>query len=144
MTVMCASPADPDPNAIVEQMRRQFPGWRIWIARGTWHARRAGNYRQSYEPGASVYALAAPIAALLHAALEQQADLELQEDRPDPERPPIDRARDVVAADLQDQFPGWNIGHDVFGWHATRRRDEKVIRAQSSPGLAALLPFVGD
>jgi hypothetical protein len=64
---------------------------------------------------------------------------------PDPAPPqPIDAARDVIAATVEGQFPGWDITHDLFGWRAIRRADQQVVRAQSSPALAALLPFYGD
>lgn len=55
------------------------------------------------------------------------------------ERSPVDRARDVIAARLETEFPGWKLAHGLYGWTATRPADGRVIQAESAPGLAALL-----
>lgn len=57
---------------------------------------------------------------------------------------PIDKARDVIALRIEAEFPGVKVGHDLYGWTATRNGRE-VCRSQSSPGLLALLPYyLGD
>ena len=54
-------------------------------------------------------------------------------------RNPVDRARDVIAARLEAEFPGWKLAHGLYGWTATRAADGRVIQADSAPGLAVLL-----
>jgi hypothetical protein len=56
-----------------------------------------------------------------------------------PGRSPIERARDVIAARLEAEHPSWKLAHGLYGWTATRAADGQVIRAESAPGLAALL-----
>jgi hypothetical protein len=62
------------------------------------------------------------------------------------ERELIDRARDVIAARITAEHPGWLAGHDLYGWHAHRLEDGHVVRATGPDGLRALIgaqpPFV--
>jgi hypothetical protein len=58
-------------------------------------------------------------------------------------RNPVDRARDVIAARLEGEFPGWKLAHGLYGWTATRAADGRVIRADSAPGLAVLVQIAG-
>jgi hypothetical protein len=55
------------------------------------------------------------------------------------ERAPIDRARDVIAARINDEYPGWIAGHDVYGWHAQRLDDGHEVRASGPDALRALI-----
>jgi hypothetical protein len=41
-----------DAATVAQQLSGQFPAWRIWKNRGTWHARRRGDFHQSCAPGA--------------------------------------------------------------------------------------------
>ncbi len=52
---------------------------------------------------------------------------------------PIDRARDVIAARISDEYPGWIAGHDLYGWHAQRLDDGHEVRATGPDGLRALI-----
>jgi hypothetical protein len=61
-----------DSATVAQQLSGQFPAWRIWKNRGIWHARRRGDFQQSYAPGAPLYALTAPDPELLRTALELQ------------------------------------------------------------------------
>jgi hypothetical protein len=54
-------------------------------------------------------------------------------------RSPIERARDIIAARLEDEFPGWKLAHGLYGWTATRAADGRVIQSESAPGLAVLM-----
>jgi hypothetical protein len=62
-----------------------------------------------------------------------------------PERPrePIDLARDELARRVEADFPGVTVTHGVFGWRAQDPSGTDLCRAQSEPGLRALLPFSG-
>lgn len=55
----------------------------------------------------------------------------------------MDRARDVIAARLEDRFPGWKLAHGLYGWTATRAADGTVIAADSAPALTVLLDIAG-
>jgi hypothetical protein len=55
------------------------------------------------------------------------------------ERQLIDRARDVIAARIADEHPGWQAGHDLYGWHAHRLGDGHTVRAPGPDGLRALI-----
>jgi len=55
------------------------------------------------------------------------------------ERDFMDRARDVIAARITAEHPGWQAGHDLFGWHACRLDDGHTVRATGSDGLRALI-----
>jgi|HubBroStandDraft_4_1064222.scaffolds.fasta_scaffold426542_2 hypothetical protein len=55
------------------------------------------------------------------------------------EREPIDRARDVIAGSIHDEYPGWIAGHDLYGWHAQRLDDGHEVRASGPDGLRALI-----
>lgn len=46
-------------------LKEMYPAWRIWPARGQWHARRRGDFHQDIEPGAPQYALRGPTPAAL-------------------------------------------------------------------------------
>lgn len=59
------------------------------------------------------------------------------------QRSPIERARDVIAARLEAEFPGWKLVHGLYGWTATRAADGRVIQSESAPGLAVLLQIAG-
>lgn len=56
------------------------------------------------------------------------------------DRSPIDRARDVLARRIESEFPGVTITRDVLGWRASRD-GVQFCRAQSEPGLRALIPY---
>jgi hypothetical protein len=51
----------------------------------------------------------------------------------------MSRARDVVAARITDEHPGWQAGHDVYGWHASRLDDGHTVRATGPDGLRAMI-----
>lgn len=55
------------------------------------------------------------------------------------ERELIDRARDVIAARITTEHPGWHAGHDLYGWHAQRLDDGHTVRASGPNGLRALI-----
>jgi hypothetical protein len=55
------------------------------------------------------------------------------------ERELIHRARDVIAARIAVEYPGWDIGHDLYGWHAERLDDGHLVRASGPDGLRALM-----
>jgi hypothetical protein len=55
------------------------------------------------------------------------------------DREPIDRARDVLAMRIEDDYPGITAGHDIRGWWAMRG-GRLICRAESEPGLRAILP----
>jgi anti-sigma regulatory factor (Ser/Thr protein kinase) len=48
-------------------------------------------------------------------------------------------ARDELARRAEAEHPGWAISHGLYGWTATRARDQRTERAGSLPGLAALI-----
>jgi hypothetical protein len=56
-------------------------------------------------------------------------------------REPIEIARDMLARALESEFPGVQISHGPYGWTASRDGVE-ICRAQSGPGLRALIPFM--
>jgi hypothetical protein len=59
-------------------------------------------------------------------------------------RPPIDRARDVLAAQIEAEWPGWAVSHGVMGWAAVWIDDPACrVRAESTPALKATLPKPG-
>jgi hypothetical protein len=55
------------------------------------------------------------------------------------DRAPIDRARDLIAARISDEHPGWIAGHGLYGWHARRLDDGREVRAAGPDGLRALI-----
>lgn len=55
------------------------------------------------------------------------------------ERELIDKARDVIAARITAEHPGWRAGHDLYGWHACRLDDGHIVRASGPNGLRALI-----
>jgi hypothetical protein len=62
------------------------------------------------------------------------------------ERDLTERAWDVLAGRISDEYPGWYVGHDTYGWHAERLADGHVVRAAGADGLRALIgaaPSVG-
>lgn len=62
---------------VLAETRRAYPGWHIWEApAGWWHARRRGNFREDYRPGAPIYAVHEDSLVLLRARLEQQEELD--------------------------------------------------------------------
>jgi hypothetical protein len=131
-----------------------FPRWLIWQDSTGWHAKRRGNYRQFRDQKNGVYALHSAHPIVLVLQLDEQDRIPPPDgwDCPDPgdhlqvaaERDPADRARDEIARRIEASFPGWRVGHDLYGWTATRLDDpEKQVRGQSSQALTALLPFGG-
>ncbi|MDQ2876013.1 MAG: hypothetical protein M3Y33_15005 [Actinomycetota bacterium] len=57
----------------IAELRRAFPAWHIWRDSNDWHARRRGNFRQDYRPGAPLYAVHGSDAAELRSLLEEQS-----------------------------------------------------------------------
>lgn len=55
------------------------------------------------------------------------------------ERELITRARDAIAARITADHPGWQAGHDIYGWHAHHVDDGHVLRAAGPDGLRALI-----
>ena len=53
---------------------------------------------------------------------------------------PIDRARDVLARQVERKYPGWTVSHGIFGWTATRPGCEPV-RSSSWNGFASGLEW---
>jgi hypothetical protein len=51
----------------------------------------------------------------------------------------MDRARELIAARISTEFPGWKAGHDRFGWRARRLDDGHEVRAEGPDGLRALI-----
>jgi len=73
-----AAPAAPAPpaeswdvlaQARLEALARLFPGWRIWLDRHGWHARRRGDYMQGFRPGTPAFHVSASSALDLAAQL---------------------------------------------------------------------------
>jgi hypothetical protein len=64
-------------QARLEALVGLFPGWRIWLDRHGWHARRRDGYVQGYRPGVPVFHVRAGSATDLAAQLcwQQAADL---------------------------------------------------------------------
>lgn len=57
-------------------------------------------------------------------------------------RTPVDRARDILAACLADEFgDGITVTHDDTGWQA-RRNGVVFCRAERGPQLRALVPYM--
>jgi hypothetical protein len=57
-------------RARLEALTALFPGWRIWLDRAGWHARRRSDgYLQAYQPGAPVFHVRAANALDLAAEL---------------------------------------------------------------------------
>jgi len=57
---------------------------------------------------------------------------------------PIDLARDVIAARIEAEHPGWVVDHVLTGWTAVWLDDPRYqLRAQSSAELKARLPQRG-
>jgi hypothetical protein len=64
-------------RARLEALASLFPGWRIWIDRHGWHARRiADGFQQGYRPGSPAFSVRADTATDLAAQLcwQQAAD----------------------------------------------------------------------
>jgi hypothetical protein len=58
-------------------------------------------------------------------------------------RTPVERARDILAACLAEEFgDGITVTHDDSGWQA-RRNGVVFCRSQTGPGLRALVPYMG-
>jgi hypothetical protein len=55
------------------------------------------------------------------------------------ERELILRARDVIAARITDDHPGWEVGHDMYGWYASRLDDGHTVRSSGPDGLRAMI-----
>jgi hypothetical protein len=55
----------------------------------------------------------------------------------------MNAARDDLARRAQARCPGWEIGHHLRGWTATRTRDHRTVQATSLPGLLALISVTG-
>src|SRR2546429_842778 len=51
----------------------------------------------------------------------------------------IGRARRVLADRITDEHPGWQAGHDAYGWLACRLEDGHMVRATGPDGLRALI-----
>ncbi|MGH3158854.1 MAG: hypothetical protein ACRDNF_20100 [Streptosporangiaceae bacterium] len=49
---------------------------------------------------------------------------------------PVDRARDEIARQIEADFPGRTVTHDIYGW-AAAAEGRDTIRAQSAQGLRA-------
>jgi hypothetical protein len=56
-------------QARLEALAGLFPGWRIWLDRHGWHARRRGDYMQGLRPGAPAFHVSAQTALDLAAQL---------------------------------------------------------------------------
>jgi hypothetical protein len=56
---------------------------------------------------------------------------------------PMSAARDDLARRAEARCPGWDIGHHLRGWTATRTRDHRTVEATSLPGLLALVSVAG-
>jgi hypothetical protein len=56
---------------------------------------------------------------------------------------PVDRARGIIGARLEAEYPGWKLAHGLYGWTATRPADGRVVRSDSVPGLEVLLRIAG-
>jgi hypothetical protein len=55
----------------------------------------------------------------------------------------MDRARDALARRAEREHPGWAVRHGLLGWAATRHGDRRTVRADSLPGLLAMIGIVG-
>jgi hypothetical protein len=106
------------------EIEARYPGWTVRYGMFGFTARRDDVEVQA----GSVSAVDAAIRS------RQPADQPAAAD-------PMDLARDEIARGIEAAHPGWKVGHDLYGWAATRQRDSKTVRAQSSQGLTALLPF---
>jgi hypothetical protein len=57
------------------------------------------------------------------------------------ETSPMDLARDVIAARIEAEYPGWVVDHVLMGWTAVWLDDPRYqLRVQSSAELTARLP----
>lgn len=59
-------------RARLEALTGLYPGWRVWLDRHGWHARRRDNFRQGYQPGAPAFHVNAGTALDLAARLCRQ------------------------------------------------------------------------
>jgi hypothetical protein len=51
----------------------------------------------------------------------------------------IGRARHVIATRITAEHPGWQAGHDAYGWLAYRLDDGHTVRATGPDGLRAMI-----
>jgi hypothetical protein len=150
--------AIPDEVAsICEAIGRGFPDWRVWWHAGAYYARRTGSWLEI--PGTKeTYAVwhANPLVFLLMLDAQDRARPPGRWDAPTRHEPvladlakfgfvletsPIDLARDVIAARIEAEYPGWVVDHVMTGWTAVWLDDPRYqLSAQSSAELKARLP----
>jgi hypothetical protein len=150
-------PMPGEAASICEAVSRVFPDWRVWWHADIYYARRTGSYLEV--PGAAgAYAVwqSSPIIFVLMLDAQDRARPAGRWDAPprrEPaaadltkfglvrERSPMDLARDVIAARIEAEHPGWVIDHVLTGWTAVWLDDPRYqLRTQSSAELTARLP----
>jgi hypothetical protein len=130
-------PVDDVKTAIAEV----FPRWRVAHDDAGWHAVRKGRFRADrLNPEAAVHAVHHRDPLMLVLQLHHQDQI------PPPDgwvvdEEPIELARDEIARQIEREYPGARVSHDMFGWSA-RFEGRDRIRAQSPNGLRALMPFI--
>jgi hypothetical protein len=143
--------------SICEAIGRVFPDWRVWWHADTYYARRSGSWLEIL--GArETYAVwhGNPLMFLLMLDAQDRARPPGRWDAPTRHEPvladlakvgfvletsPIDLARDVIAARIEADHPGWVVDHVITGWTAVWLDDPRYqLQAQSSAELKARLP----
>jgi hypothetical protein len=135
-----------------------FVDWHIWVTDRGWHARRAGCFVQRHDGSSGVYFVGHPDPLAFVVLLDIQNGIRHPKYWPGHHAvtvsaakltrldhalaaAPIDRARDVLAAMIEDRHPGWKIDHHLFGWTATSLADpERQLTSTSGPALEAIMP----
>jgi hypothetical protein len=152
-----AGPVPAEAASICEAIGRVFPDWRVWWHADSYYARRTGSFLEV--PGAAgAYAVwdPSPVIFVLMLDAQDRARPAGRWDAPARHEPavvdltqfglmretsPIDLARDVIAARIEAEYPGWVIDHVLMGWTAVWLDDPRYqLRVQSSPELKARLP----
>jgi hypothetical protein len=150
----------PVPNEVAwicEAIGLVFPEWRVWWDTDTYYARRTGNWLEV--PGAKeTYAVwhANPVVFVLMLDAQDRAWPPGRREAPTRREPtmailtkfglvlkpsPIDLTRNIIAARIEAENPGWVVDHVLTGWTAVWLDDPRYqLRAQSSAELEARLP----
>ena len=154
-----AEPVPDEAAAICEAISGVFPDWRVWWQAGAYYARRKGTWMEvPGAPGAYAVWHASPAVFVLMLDAQDRVRPVGRWDAPARREPvmtelksfgqmqesPIDLARDVIAARIEAEHPGWVVDHVLTGWTAVWLDDPRYqLRAQSSPELTARLPARG-
>ncbi|MDQ2874073.1 MAG: ATP-binding protein [Actinomycetota bacterium] len=158
--VRAPAPVPADAALICEAIGDTYPDWVVWWCRGMFYARRSGSFREiAGDKGRYLIMHAHP--AVLLIVLEEEDQIRDRgrwdapaRGKPGPDRlrsagravaaDPMDLARDMIAAGIEDEWPGWSVDHGLMGWTAAWLADPTIqVHAESHVALKASLPALG-